>query len=165
MPITLGMRRLLPDSQSVASRSVPPGLGTVLAGEAALTAPGTFAQFHGVDARERRVFWLILVAWIANIFDLFFTLIVHEHRLLTELNPLAALVIPYGTAAIVLYKMTMLSIGTSIFWQFRRHPLTERCAWGYAAVCLALSIWWHALYSDLAPVWVTLTGPYAVPAA
>ena len=112
---------------------------------------------HPLTDRERRLFWLLFASWIVNVVDLALSAVAMEHQVLVEMNPLAAMIVPHGVAAIAVYKFTLLIIGTTIFWACRTQPITERCAWAYAAVCVALSLWWHHVYATLGPMWITLT--------
>lgn len=104
------------------------------------------------EARVRRLFWLLMAAWIINLFDLGFTLLAHEMQVLVELNPIAARIIPLGTVPTVIYKLTLLSAGTFLLWRHRHCRLAEHGAWAYAAVCVGLSFWWHQLYIDVEPI-------------
>ena len=106
--------------------------------------------------RERRLFWLLIGVWIIHLFDLGFTLLAYEQRVLIEMNPLAARVLPLGSTALVVYKLTLLVFGTGILWWFRRDPFAERCAWAYAIVCVALCLCWHRIYHDAQPNLVVL---------
>ena len=104
--------------------------------------------------RERRLFYLLLSAWVINAFDLALTLLAYQQNLLVELNPLAARVLPHGTAAVVIYKCTMLFIGTGVLWYCRRHWATEPAVWAYLVLCVGLSFWWHRLLHEAEPIWM-----------
>lgn len=105
-------------------------------------------------ARERRMIWLLMMAWIINLFDLGLTLFAWQQNFLTELNPIAARVLPHGTAATVAYKCGLLIVGTSVLWFCRRHPVTEPTVWGYVILCVGLSLWWHKVVHEAQPAWV-----------
>ena len=92
------------------------------------------------------MFYLLLAAWIVNLFDLGFTLLAQEQGLLVELNPVAARVIPHGAVAAAAYKLALLSFGTMILWLCRDLAIAERSAWVYAIVCVALAFQWHLVY-------------------
>lgn len=138
-------------------KCTPAAAGAAWSWIAPTTTAPTDRKPDSRSTRDRRLFWLISAAWLMNIFDLALTLMAHQHNFLIELNPLAALVLPYGAGGLVAYKFVMLSIGTAIFWLFRHVPLTEKCAWFYAGVCVALTFWWQVIYRDIAPHWVQLS--------
>lgn len=104
------------------------------------------------DLRARRLFWLLVMAWLLNLMDLSYTLLAHKHDLLHELNPLAASVLPYGPLALVAYKVGFLLLGTTILWICRQHRLTEGCLWAYTALCLGLAFWWQRVVAEAAPI-------------
>lgn len=104
------------------------------------------------NVRSKRLFWLLVMAWLLNLMDLAYTLLAHEHDLLHELNPLAATILPYGPLALIAYKVGFLLLGTVILWICREHWLTESCLWGYTAVCMALAFWWQRVVAEAAPV-------------
>src|SRR5262245_1992976 len=85
--------------------------------------------------RERRLLLLLLGIWVINLFDLGFTLVAVEQRLMTELNPLANAVMAFGTWAVVAYKLLLLAAGSGVLWWQRRRLLTELALWGYAVIC------------------------------
>jgi len=101
------------------------------------------------SSRTRRLVWLLVAAWMINLFDLVFTLMAHQQGLLTELNPLAAWVIPYGPAALAAYKITLLGLGTALLWSGRRLPMAEQGTWLYVLVCVVLSLHWYQLYREV----------------
>jgi hypothetical protein len=123
----------------------PLGLGTPVDG------------WHAVDpARQRRMFCLLAVAWLINVFDLFLTQMAYNHSMLVEMNPVAALVLPYGPLATAVYKFALLIIGTSILWWYRGHALAEAASWSYALVCVFLCFWWHHFNAEIIPLWAQL---------
>ena len=106
------------------------------------------------QARDRRLLWLLIGVWIVNLFDLCFTLLAVEQRILVELNPVAARLLAYGPGVLTLYKFSLLSVGTAILWRCRRHRLSETAAWVVAILCVALALIWYKLYLDAQPQWV-----------
>lgn len=108
-------------------------------------------------ARQRRLFWLLTAAWLVNVFDLFFTQMAYNQSMLVEMNPVAAMILPYGPLVTALYKFTLLIVGTSILWWYRRHGLAEAAAWAYALVCVFLCFWWHRFNVEIIPVWTCLS--------
>jgi hypothetical protein len=120
--------------------------------------------------RERRLLLLLLFVWTVNMFDLGFTLLAHEQRLLVELNPLARGLFAYGSGAVMVYKLSLLVFGSLVLWRFRRHPSAEAAAWVVAGSCVLLALLWHSLYQDAEPFWVEvniaseiLPGPLIAP--
>lgn len=122
--------------------------------------PAAHAPVRGRwPATDRRLAWLLLAAWIINLFDLGLTMFAWRQNLMVELNPLAARVLPHGTTAIVAYKLGLLIIGTATLWYCRRHWATEPAVWIYVILCIALSFWWHKLVNDLHLSWAELGPP------
>ena len=113
-------------------------------------------------ARDRRLLWLLLAAWIINLFDLFLTVFAWRQNLMVELNPLAAKVLPHGTAAIVIYKLSLLAIGTACLWYCRRHWATEPAVWAYVILCIGLSFWWHRMVNEMHMSWAEYGTPVHV---
>lgn len=124
----------------------PPDSGVV---QIPSSAPTISAQ---LNLRSKRLFWLLVMAWLLNLMDLGYTLLAHQHDLLHELNPLAATILPYGPLALIAYKVGFLLLGTVILWICREHWLTEGCLWAYTAVCMALAFWWQRVVAEAAPV-------------
>ncbi len=133
------------------------------AGWRTVPKPATPATALPVDARRRargrRLFWLLLAVWIINLFDLGLTLLAYQQNLMVELNPLAAKVLPHGTAALVAYKLGLLGLGTVALWYCRHHWVTEPAVWGYVVVCVCLSFWWHKLMIDIHHSWADIASP------
>ena len=114
--------------------------------------------------RQRRVFWLLTAAWLINVFDLFFTQIAYSQSMLVEMNPVAAMVLPYGLLATAVYKFALLIVGTGILWWYRRHSLVEAAAWAYAIVCVFLCFWWHHYNEHIIPLWADMAPDVILPA-
>ena len=110
-------------------------------------------------AGDRRLAYLLLVAWIINLFDLCLTVLAWRQHLMVELNPLAAKVLPHGTAAIIIYKIGLLVIGTTALWYCRRHWATEPAVWAYVILCIGLSFWWHSLVNEMHLSWAEFNPP------
>ncbi len=104
--------------------------------------------------RARRLLLLLLGVWLVNLFDLGFTLVATEQRLMTELNPVARLVMNWGTGAVVIYKLLLLIVGSAVLWWQRHRLLTELVLWGYAVVCVGLAVHWQNLYHAAEPLWI-----------
>lgn len=104
--------------------------------------------------RSRRVFWLLLGAWIINLFDLGFTLLAHEQGILTEMNPVAVHLLLIGPLSVVVFKVGTMLFGSAIVWRFREMLFVERCVWMYALVCAGLSYWWYQFYLQADSTWM-----------
>lgn len=128
--------------------SVPAGLPAAAVASMALLPP---ARLH---ARARRLFYLLLGAWIINLFDLGLTLVAEQQNLLVEMNPFAARVLPHGPVAVIVYKFVMLTIGTAALWYCRSHWATEPAVWVYVGLCVGLSFWWRHVLKEAEPVWM-----------
>jgi hypothetical protein len=113
-------------------------------------------------SRARRLLWLLLTVWVMNLFDLILTLTAWQQNFMVELNPLAAKILPHGTAAIVIYKLSLLGLGTAVLWHCRNHWATEPVVWAYVILCLGLSLWWHKLMKDLNYSWAEYHPPARV---
>jgi hypothetical protein len=110
-------------------------------------------------AAHRRLAWLLVAAWIVNLFDLGLTMLAWRQNLMVELNPLAAQVLPHGPAAIVAYKLVLLLVGTASLWYCRRHWATEPAVWAYVLLCIGLSFWWRSVVNEMHVCWAELHGP------
>lgn len=110
-------------------------------------------------AGYRRLAWLLVAAWIINLFDLSLTILAWRENMMVELNPLAAKVLPHGPAAIVAYKLGLLLIGTLALWYCRSHWATEPAVWMYVLLCIGLSFWWHRVVNEMHMTWAELHSP------
>jgi hypothetical protein len=98
------------------------------------------------DARPARVLLLIGALWLVNLFDVNLTILAHQQGLLEEANPLALRVLSLGPAALVIYKIGLVAIGTGMLWLVRRHRLAEVAAWGMLATYVFVAIHWGECY-------------------
>ena len=119
-----------------------------------LNSVSALGQAPGGYERGRRLLLLLLGVWLVNLFDLGFTLVASEQRLMTELNPLASRVMGWGTAAIIAYKLLLLTLGSAILWWQRRRLLTELALWAYAGICVGLALHWQNIYHVADPMWI-----------
>ena len=95
------------------------------------------------DNRHRRIFELLGVLWLLSLADLFFTLWAHRFTQFYELNPIARALLHDGTiASLVLFKVTLTTFGTAIFWRIRRLLRTEIALWAVVGVYTLLAIHW-----------------------
>ena len=96
------------------------------------------------DRRHRRVAQLIVIIWMLALADLFFTLWAHFFTPFSELNPLAAYMLRANMVpSLVLYKLVVTGIGTSIFWRLRDHGRAELALWGLVGAYVMLTMRWH----------------------
>jgi hypothetical protein len=97
--------------------------------------------------RPRRVAVLLLAIWAFNLLDLHFTLTESLTRSwFVEANPVAAFVLGTSVTATVVYKATMLALGTGILWWLRRRAVAELASWLLTLTCLSLMVQWYQYY-------------------
>jgi hypothetical protein len=138
---TWGERRGLRDARREAARVPADGAGGAYA-----------AGAQPARRRSRRTLGLLAGIWLLGGVDLAMSVFAARRGLLTaddECNPLAALVLPWGLGALVLYK-TLLSAGGSVaLVRYRSRRIAE---WAAAAVLfLYAGVSWH---------WMLLYGLY-----
>lgn len=93
--------------------------------------------------RQRRMAELIAILWFLSIADLFFTLWAHFFTPFNELNPVANFMLSRGLVpSLVLFKLVVTAIGTSIFWRLRHHGRAELALWGLVGVYVLLAVRW-----------------------
>ncbi len=100
-------------------------------------------------SRPRRILILLAAVWILNGFDLGFTILAQLQGTLTELNPVARHLLPYGAVALLLYKLVALGIGTAVLWRCRHHASAEIGTWVALAVYVGVSLRWHVFYDAM----------------
>ncbi len=96
--------------------------------------------------RARRVVLLILALWLINLADLGLTLCARDIGGFHELNPVARPLIG-STSALVIFKLSLVSISSLIMLTYRRHLWTELGCWVLIAVYTGLSFVWVQYYS------------------
>jgi hypothetical protein len=102
------------------------------------------------DARTRRVGQAIAVLWVLGAADLLFTIWAHRCTPFEELNPLAgALLAQNWLGGLVIFKLALTTIGTSIFWRLRGHARAEVALWGVVMVYVALAVRWSNYTTDV----------------
>ena len=93
--------------------------------------------------RTRRVFHLIAILWLLGLADLFFTIWAHLFTPFHELNPVASLMLENNLIpSLILFKLVVTAIGTSIFWRLRHVGRAEFALWGMVGVYVMLTIRW-----------------------
>jgi hypothetical protein len=105
------------------------------------------------STRNRRFVWLLIGVWVVNCFDLELTLLAAQQRMLSEVNPVVARLLPYGPKALTLYKFSLLAAGTAILWRFRSYRLATVALWVIAVACVAVSLVWYRLYFGPETAW------------
>ncbi len=100
-----------------------------------------------VEARAHRVICLVLGIWLLNGFDLAFTILSHDQRLLHEENPLARYMLGYGTASIVLFKVGLVLVGSYPLLRFRTARITELGSFVILIAYGLLAVHWAECYA------------------
>jgi hypothetical protein len=93
--------------------------------------------------RSRRVAQLIAVLWLLGLADLFFTLWAHFFTSFHELNPVANIMLRNNLiSSLILFKLVVTAIGTSIFWRLRHLGRAEIALWLVVCVYVMLAMRW-----------------------
>lgn len=102
--------------------------------------------------RPRRVLLLLAAIWVLNVFDLGYTLLESTQNHFVEMNPLAAGLIGEPTAMLVVYKASLVIIGSAVLLIFSRHSTTEWACWFLLAVYMYVGLRWCLYYAGLVAV-------------
>jgi hypothetical protein len=121
-------------------------------GQASAKPAALPAENPPVSGRPRRVLAVLLAVWMLNAYDLWMTLEADRHGLLVELNPVAATILPGGTTAIILYKLSLVTLGSTLLVACRRHRASEYGAWTTLLVYGLLTTHWFECW-----VWYSIT--------
>ena len=106
---------------------------------AGLTLPSGLCETH----RSRRVAQLIAVLWLLGLADLFFTLWAHFFTPFHELNPVANMMLTNNLIpSLILFKLVVTAIGTTIFWRLRHVGRAEAALWMLVCVYVMLAMRW-----------------------
>lgn len=117
------------------------------AGPRETRAAGLSRLIHWMaESRSHRVICLVLGIWLLNGFDLMFTILSHEQGLLHEENPVARLMLGYGTTSIVLFKTGLVLIGSYPLLRFRRARITELGTYVILIAYALLALRWSTCY-------------------
>jgi len=103
------------------------------------------ARRNAAASRSRRIVLLLALLWVCSSFDLLFTLMAQRLGNFQELNPVANAML-HSPAALIIYKLAMLFIGSYILFRVRRHWFAEVACWGISVVYTALSFIWLDYY-------------------
>ena len=97
-------------------------------------------------ARARRVIVLLVGVWILNAFDLALTIHAHADGMLHEGNPIARAVLPYGPAAVFLFKAGIVTAASYVLYRYRHRWCSELAsAFGLFAYA-GVAIQWKLCY-------------------
>jgi len=97
-------------------------------------------------SRSHRVLCLLFGLWTINAFDLVLTVLSNDFGLLHESNPIAARILPHGTEAIILYKCTLVAIGSYPLVRYRNYPVAELAAASLLIVYSMVAVQWKMCY-------------------
>jgi len=119
-----------------------------LAGVIRSTGPTWHARLihWAADARSHRVICLVLAIWLLNGFDLTFTILAHEQGLLQEQNPVARRFLADGPAAVILFKVGLVLIGSYPLLRFRKARITEMASLIILIAYGLLAVHWSECY-------------------
>lgn len=114
----------------------------LILGQAPLEPDSLPTETPAVYSRPQRVLAVLSAVWMLNAYDLWMTLEAAGHGLLVELNPVAAMILPGGTTAIILYKLSLVTLGSTLLVACRRHRASEYGAWTTLVVYGLLTSHW-----------------------
>ena len=97
-------------------------------------------------SRRKRVLLIVTALWIINFFDAGLTLLAHRQGVLFEMNPVGEWFLRLGPDTLVLFKLAMVLISTSILWRIRNYPLAELAAWVLLCAYVSVALQWHRCY-------------------
>ena len=121
--------------------------------------------------RSRRVIALTALIALLSLADLFMTLTFLRTVGMSEANPVARMVMSYGSPTyLVVWKLASIAVASTVFWLARRRRLAEAGCWVCVAVLVWLTVRWihysqevetatpliHVLASGECPTWVTM---------
>jgi hypothetical protein len=91
---------------------------------------------------------VLLAIWVLNLFDLGYTL--HQARAhhFTEMNPLAARLLHGPPLLLLLFKVSLVSVGTVILVWLRRHAIAELACWLLLATYFYVAVRWLTYYEQ-----------------
>lgn len=114
-------------------------------GPIALPIPGFLATW---PPRELRVLIVLSVVWVLNLFDLSYTLLEADGKHFRELNPVAAYLLDHPHA-LVLYKFSLVTIGSVILLTHRRLRIVEVSSLFVLAAYVYVAVRWTVYFADL----------------
>jgi hypothetical protein len=95
--------------------------------------------------RGRRVILLLIMLWVLNGFDLYFTIMAGKLPHFNETNPLAASLFehPYALSA---FKIGAVAFASTVLILFRQRRLAEFACWCVCMVYVVVSITWLTFF-------------------
>lgn len=120
--------------------------------------PSTLLEVRSTWGRPQRVLYVLAAIWVLNFFDLGFTITESKARLFRELNPLAATMLDHPIA-LVMYKSSLVLIGSWLLLRYRGRRLTELACWLLLATNGYVGLRWQQYYAD---VMVTMHDPCVI---
>lgn len=95
------------------------------------------------SARVRRTVQLLGVLWMLSLADLYFTVWAYRCTPFHEVNPLARLMLNAGSVGgLVLLKVGLTGLASTIFWCLRRHGRSELALWLMVLAHVAVMFCW-----------------------
>ncbi len=95
------------------------------------------------QSHSRRVAQLLMLLWLLSISDLALTLWADRFTPFRELNPAAHFLLRTGQVpALVMVKLALTALGTSIFWRLRNYRRAEAALWLIVTVYVLLAARW-----------------------
>jgi Domain of unknown function (DUF5658) len=126
-----------------------------------------------VQRRPRRVAVLLSLIAMLSLADLLFTLTYLQGIGMSEMNPIARVVIQHNSPALLaMWKLATVAFACALLWWLRRKGSAEIGAWVGLAVLSGLTAWWVVYVHELpqyaqeltaaagrldCPHWVSLT--------
>lgn len=97
-------------------------------------------------SRRTRVFLILTALWLINLFDVGLTMAAYHQGILYEMNPLGEWFLRLGPYSLILFKLAMVLMSTSILWHIRGHAVAELAAWTLMGAYVAVALEWHRCY-------------------
>jgi hypothetical protein len=95
------------------------------------------------QTHSRRVAQLLMILWLLSMSDLALTLWAARFTPFRELNPVAHFLLQTGQVpALVMVKLSLTALGTSIFWHLRGYRRAEAALWLIVMVYVLLAARW-----------------------
>lgn len=110
--------------------------------------PGNAVAFAWLT-RTRRVLLALLSVWVLNVFDLCFTLRESQYQHFIELNPIAAHLLGGPDHWVIIYKLALLLVGSTILLALRQHSVAELASWFLMAVSVYVGTRWYVYFQCL----------------
>ncbi len=92
--------------------------------------------------RTRRIIFLLVFIWVINLFDLAFTLTMVGTEEFVEMNPFARMLLMHSPTTLMVFKISVLVMASTVFMIFRRHWLTEAGCWILSGAYAGVAFLW-----------------------